>query len=337
MTPPAPSGWRARLSALRAGDILLLLGAALCLLPQVSGGVALLSGCALALILGPAAPTAGKRWAHRLLGLSVAGLGAGADLGAVLRVGGSGVVATAASILLTLLCGHLIGRALRVPRDVAALVSVGTAICGGSAIAAVAPTLRARPAEVSVALGVVFLLNAAGLFLFPWLGARLGLSQAEFGLWAALAIHDTSSVVGACLRYGAAALAVGTLVKLARALWIVPVTVAFGWLVRARQPEEKEQAQAGPAPRPWFLLGFVAMAALCSFLPQRAYGVGPELAALARRCLVVTLFLVGSGLTRATLRAVGLRPLIQGVLLWALVAASTLVAVRLGWLTVAGV
>lgn len=321
---------------LRLGDALLWLGAALCLLPQVSGGVALLGGCALALALGEGAPTAGKRWAHRLMGLSVAGLGAGADLGAVLRVGGSGVLATAAGICFALALGLLLGRLLRVPRDVSTLVSVGTAICGGSAIAAVAPMLRAKPGEVSLALGVVFLLNAVGLFLFPWLGARLGLSQAEFGLWAALAIHDTSSVVGACLRYGATALAVGTLVKLARALWIIPVTAGVGLMLRRREQRGAAAGAAqGAAPRPYFLLGFVVMAALCTYLPGRAYGVGPQLAALARRLLVVTLFLVGSGLSRATLRAVGLRPLVQGVALWTLVAAASLGAIRLGWLTVA--
>ncbi|MBI4423159.1 MAG: putative sulfate exporter family transporter [Elusimicrobia bacterium] len=251
-----------------------------------------------------------------LLQASVVGLGFGMDLRRVLEAGLGGLAYTAAGIALTMAAGRALGRRLAVRSTTSTLISVGTAICGGSAIAAVAPVLDADAEETSVALGTVFLLNGAGLLLFPPIGAALGLTQEQFGLWAALAIHDTSSVVGASLRYGAAALAVGTTVKLARALWIAPLTLALAALRRSK----------AAVPWPWFIAGFIGASFLRTSLPAGA-GVFSALYALATLGLTATLFLIGSGISKATLRKVGARPLIQGVLLWALVASVSLAAI----------
>ena len=260
-----------------------------------------------------------------LLQLSVAGLGAGIDLAIVARAGVKGFGYTVVGISLTLATGLLIGRLLGTPRDTSTLITVGTAICGGSAIAAVAPTIRAREAEVSISLATVFLLNAVGLVVFPPIGRFFHLGQTEFGLFAALAIHDTSSVVGAALQYGKQALEVATTVKLARALWIVPLALAIGAL-RAREGGEAGEAKVK---KPWFILGFVALSALVTWMPA-LQPAGALLAGGARRALVVTLFLIGSGLTRKALASVGVRPLVQGVLLWLVTASATLGAILAG-------
>lgn len=210
-------------------------------------------------------------------------------------------------------------------RDAALLITVGTAICGGSAIAAAAPVIRAKHHEVTVSLATIFLLNAVALLVFPALGTRLGLSQDQFGLWSALAIHDTSSVVGATMQYGARALEVGTTVKLARALWIVPLTVALGAFYRP----SGDAAEAGKPKRPWFILGFLAAAALVTFFPSLR-PAGAVLGTGAKRLLILTLFLIGSGLTASSLKSVGARPLVMGVVLWLLTASATLTGVLTG-------
>jgi len=308
----------------------LLLGALLSLAPAVPAAAALLGGAILALSLGNPVPAQSRAWTHRLLPLAVIGLGADMNLRAVARAGLHGLGYTAMSLVLVLVLGWWLARLLRVEREAGLLISVGTAICGGSAIAAVAPVLRAREHAISVALATVFLLNAAALVLFPPIGHAAGLGQEAFGLWSALAIHDTSSVVGAGLAYGPRALEVATTVKLARALWIVPLTLGLGWLV-ARKDHPAEQA--APPARPWFIAGFLAMAALTTFLPA-LQAPGQAVAFAARRVLVLSLFLIGTGLSREALRTAGWRPLLHGLLLWVLVAASGLGAVRLGWLTV---
>jgi uncharacterized integral membrane protein (TIGR00698 family) len=226
--------------------------------------------------------------------------------------------------------GWWLARLLKVERDAGLLISVGTAICGGSAIAAVAPVLRAKEHEISVALATVFLLNAVALVIFPPIGHAVGLGQEAFGLWSALAIHDTSSVVGAGLAYGPRALEVATTVKLARALWIVPLTLGIGWMV-ARKGQAS--ADAPPVKKPWFIAGFLAMAALVTFIPALHTG-GHVIAAAAQRVLVLTLFLIGAGLSREALRTVGLRPFLQGLVLWLIVGSLGLGAVKLGLLTV---
>lgn len=259
-----------------------------------------------------------SRW---LLQASVVCLGFGMNLHEVVRAGRSGFVYTLLGIAFALIVGMALGRFLAVERTPAFLISTGTAICGGSAIAAVGPIVHASDEEMAVSLGTVFVLNSIALLTFPWIGAGLHLSQNQFGLWAALAIHDTSSVVGAAAKYGATALAIGTTVKLARALWIVPVSIGTA-VVRHSKVKIKW---------PWFIWLFV-LAALCNtYLPAGgpAYGL---LSKAGRIGLTVTLFLIGSGLSLATIKQVGHRPLLQGVLLWIIVSVTSLLLIQHGWI-----
>lgn len=242
-------------------------------------------------------------------------------------VGLHGVGYTVVGIASTLLLGYLIGKLLSVERNTSALVCVGTAICGGSAIAAIAPTIHAKPNEISISLGVIFMLNALALVIFPAIGEHFQLTQHQFGLWAALAIHDTSSVVGASMHYGAEALKIGTTVKLARALWIVPVTLLFGFLFA----RGKNDASGEKPKRPWFILGFLLMAAIVTWIPV-LQPAGQMVNEIAKRALVLTLFLIGSNLTKEAIRSVGIKPLVQGISLWLFVATATLSAIIHGWI-----
>lgn len=253
------------------------------------------------------------------------------DLLVVGRVGVHGILYTVVGISLTLLFGYLLGKALKCPPGVSTLISVGTAICGGSAIAAVAPVIRAKHHDITVALATVFLLNASALILFPWIGHGLGLSERAFGLWSALAIHDTSSVVGATLQYGRDALEVGTTVKLARALWIAPLTLILAWAEHRKAGSGDEPA--AKVKMPWFIGGFLLVAGVVTFFPA-ARPLGHMVEWVARRGLVLTLFLIGSNLSRQSLRTVGIVPLVQGVVLWALVATGSLLGVWSGWVQV---
>jgi uncharacterized integral membrane protein (TIGR00698 family) len=254
-----------------------------------------------------------------LLQASVVGLGFGMNLREVLRAGSSGFLYTAVGITATLIAGVALGRLLKVERTPAMLISVGTAICGGSAIAAVGPVVGANEEEMSVSLGAVFILNSVALLIFPPIGHRLALSQEQFGLWSALAIHDTSSVVGATAKYGAAALAVGATVKLARALWIAPLAVGTAFVKRR---EARIQW-------PWFILFFCVAAMIRTWIPA-GRGAFDMLTEVARVGLTVTLFLIGCGISKKTLRTVGVRPLAQGVILWVIVGALSLALIRAG-------
>jgi uncharacterized integral membrane protein (TIGR00698 family) len=287
--------------------------------PWASPPLALVLGIAYALALGQPAPGKIRSATKILLQVSVVGLGFGMDLHRVLRAGADGFIYTAGGIAVALTLGWSLGRLLKVEKTTSYLISVGTAICGGSAIAAVGPVLGADGEQMSISLGIVFLLNSVALLIFPSIGHRLGLSQTQFGLWAALAIHDTSSVVGACLKCGADALAVGATVKLARALWIVPVCLATAAL---RRSSAKIQW-------PWFILFFALAAALNTFFPGASRGWG-ALNVAAKAGLTATLFLIGTGISRATLSKVGHRPLVQGLALWALVGAVSLSLIRSG-------
>ncbi len=321
--------WRRTLPPPSVGFWLVPIAGALSLLPQVSAGAALLLGIAVAALAGNPWLPRTRRLTPRLLAASVVGLGAGMNLLQMETVGAQGIRYTMVSIGLTFAVGTLLGRWVRTGRDTSFLITAGTAICGGSAIAALAPAVRAKDEDVSVALGTVFVLNAAALLMFPWIGHRLSLSQSQFGLWSALAIHDTSSVVGATLQYGRGALEVGTTVKLARALWIVPLTLVAGYV--RRMPAGEDASAGGKARRPWFILGFLLAAALVTWYPSlQAAGHGVE--SLARRLLVLTLFLIGTNMTAATIRRVGARPFVQGLVLWMLVAGATLGAIELGWI-----
>lgn len=256
-----------------------------------------------------------------LLQASVVGLGFGMDLRQVIQVGRSGFFYTAMSISFALALGWLLGKFFSVPQRVSFLISAGTAICGGSAIAAVGPVTSASEEEMAVSLGTVFVLNSIALLTFPAIGALLHLSQTQFGLWAALAIHDTSSVVGASAKYGAVALAVGTTVKLARALWIVPLSLGAA---SARKSDARIQW-------PWFILLFCLSAVANTYL-HAGSEVYPVLKHLGIIGLTVTLFLIGTGLSRKTLQQVGVRPMLQGVLLWIVVASGSLALIRAGWI-----
>jgi uncharacterized integral membrane protein (TIGR00698 family) len=320
MPEPAPRPPREQIAAAAV-----IVGAAASAIPGVPAAAALAGGIAIALVLGNPLAAHTRKISKRLLPASVVGLGGAMDLVAVGRAGLRGVGYTITTIAACMALGALLARALRVERRTGLLVTVGTAICGGSAIAAAAPVLGADDRELSVALGTVFVLNSVALVVFPGIGHAVGLGEPAFGLWAALAIHDTSSVVGAALQYGPTALSVATTVKLARALWIVPLTLGLGALERARSGA----ARQGRSQPPWFILGFLVAAALATFVPALR-PAGHLVAAVAQRALVVTLFLVGVGLSREGLRAVGPRPLALGLALWVAMGVSTLAAVKAG-------
>jgi uncharacterized integral membrane protein (TIGR00698 family) len=329
--PTASLPWREEFTrknpAGMAARIAFPIAAAATLLPFFSPGFALLLGILLALTLGNAYLFTTARVVTPLLQISVVGLGAGMNLIEVGHAGVHGFFYTVIGISLTMSIGLGLGRLLLTERDTSLLVTVGTAICGGSAIAAIAPAINAKSHEVSVALATVFFLNAVALFIFPPIGHHFALSQTQFGVWSALAIHDTSSVVGAAMQYGAHALEIATTIKLTRALWIVPVTLVVGMLWNRGNPD----APAGKAKRPWFILGFVAAAALVTWIPALK-PAGHIVFIGAQRSLVVTLFLIGSGLSRSALQAVGRRPLIQGFVLWIVMGSGTLGAILLGWI-----
>jgi uncharacterized integral membrane protein (TIGR00698 family) len=257
-----------------------------------------------------------------LLQASVVALGFGMNLHEVMRAGRSGFVYTIISISFALLAGLTLGRIFKVNGTPSLLISTGTAICGGSAIAAVGPVVNAGEEDMAVSLGTVFVLNSIALFLFPVLGFALHLTQVQFGLWSALAIHDTSSVVGATAKYGAQALMVGTTIKLTRALWIVPVALGAALLKRNKTTRIRW---------PWFIVLFCLAAIARSYVPVFA-PVYPLLSRLGILGLTVTLYLIGTGISLSALKQVGVRPLLQGILLWAIVAVCSLFLIRLGWI-----
>jgi uncharacterized integral membrane protein (TIGR00698 family) len=289
----------------------------------VSPPFALLGGLVYGLTLTHPFHVESKRLAKFLLQASVVALGFGMNLHEVLRAGRSGFFYTAFSITTVMLLGLALGRLAQVGKTSSFLISAGTAICGGSAIAAVGPIAEASEEEMAVSLGAVFILNSVALFLFPVIGFALHMTQNQFGLWAALAIHDTSSVVGATAKYGSAALAVGTTVKLARALWIVPLS-----LITSVTLKSKARIQW-----PWFIAIFCLAALLNSQLPVFA-PVFAGLSRIGRIGLTVTLFLIGSGLNKETLKKVGVRPLLQGLTLWIIIGTGTLALILFNWIHV---
>jgi uncharacterized integral membrane protein (TIGR00698 family) len=293
----------------------------LCASGYVSPPVALTAGILFGLTFAHPYHADGRTLSKFLLQASVVALGFGMNLHEVVKAGRSGFVYTALGISFAMLAGLAIGKIFRVKGTTAYLVATGTAICGGSAIAAVGPILRADEEEMAVSLGTVFILNSIALLIFPPIGAGLHLSQAQFGLWSALAIHDTSSVVGAAARYGAAALVIATTVKLARALWIVPVAL---FTAAAKRSQAKIQI-------PWFILFFCLAAVINTYGPQDAH-MSQAFFRLGQLGLTATLFLIGTGLSRETLARVGWRPLVQGVLLWMAVGLTSLYFIRVGWI-----
>lgn len=285
----------------------------------VTPPVALFLGLAFALSCGQAHPKFNKKVSKYLLQYSVVGLGFGMNLHASLASGKEGMEFTIISVIGTLLIGWVIGRKfLKVDRDTSYLISTGTAICGGSAIAAVGPVLKAKDTEMSVALGTIFILNAIALFIFPVIGHALDMSQQEFGTWAAIAIHDTSSVVGAGAAYGEEALKIATTIKLTRALWIIPLAFITSFIFKSKGQKVSI---------PWFIFFFVlAMVFNTYVLGTTSTGmmIGEGINEFARKTLTITLFFIGASLSRDVLKAVGVKPLIQGVLLWVVISLSTL-------------
>jgi uncharacterized integral membrane protein (TIGR00698 family) len=289
----------------------------------ISPPIALLGGLIYGFALAHPFHVESKRLAKFLLQASVVALGFGMNLHEVVHAGRSGFLYTAVSITVAMLLGLGLGYLIHVGEKPAFLISAGTAICGGSAIAAVGPIAEANEEEMAVALGSVFILNSVALFLFPFIGSLLHMTQAQFGLWSALAIHDTSSVVGATARYGPTALAVGTTIKLARSLWIVPLS-----FVTALPLKSKARIQW-----PWFILIFCLAALLNTVLPAWNHAFS-ALNQLGKSGLTVTLFLIGTGLNRKTVQRVGFRPLLQGLTLWTIVGTSTLALILSNWIHV---
>ena len=287
----------------------------------VTPPVVLFIGLVFALLCGQAYPTFNKNISKKLLQYSVIGLGFGMNLQASLASGKEGMLFTIISVIGTLLIGMFIGcKVLKLNRNTSYLISSGTAICGGSAIAAVGPIIKAKDTDMSMALATVFILNAIGLFLFPALGHWLGLSQQEFGTWAAIAIHDTSSVVGAGAAYGEEALQVATTIKLTRALWIIPLALITSIIFRS---EGKKISI------PWFILFFIVAMLINTYLLADYPEVGKFIAGIARKGLIITMFFIGASLSIDVIKSVGIRPLLQGVLLWIIISAGSLAYILL--------
>ncbi len=342
----AISPFRAFAANVRVG--LFCLAVALCLTPWFTPPIALALGAVLAIAIGNPFPKATKKSGKLLLQICVVMLGFSMDLPSMLQAGSTGFVLAAVGIVMALIVGHLLGRLLGVNRMTGALISTGTAICGGSAIAAVGATLEASESDITVAMGTVFLLNGVALYLFPIIGHHLGLTPHQFGTWAGLGIHDVSSAVGAGTAYdrGLAALQTATAVKLSRALWIVPVVLVMAWayhrgarklaVANAEFGFTPEAAAETAAPKrakiqiPWFIALFILAGLARTFIP--AVGeVAPTLTRIATLGFTVTLFLVGAQLSRRTLRSVGLPAMCLGVGLWLIIGGSALwAAMRLG-------
>ncbi len=301
-----------------AAYVIFVIGLFFCLTPWASPPLALALGLAMAFTVGHPFKQFNGRVIKYLLQVSVVGLGFGLNFGEVVNAGKTGVLFTVVSILGTLIVGYLIGKWMSINQKTSYLISTGTAICGGSAIAAIAPIIAADENEVAIALGTVFILNSVALFLFPPLGHYLGLTMKQFGMWSAIAIHDTSSVVGAAARYGDDALKIAATVKLTRALWIIPV--ALGTAIALKNRAAKIQF-------PYFILGFIGASLAVTFLPDfKAVYAG--VVDVSKTGLTVTLFLIGAGLSRETLKTVGVKPVVQGVILWMLISVVSLLVVR---------
>lgn len=298
-------------------EVIFLLAVVFCLSPLISPPIALVMGLVIAQFIGHPYLHLNHKATHILLQVSVVGLGFGMNVTSAMKAGREGIVFTILSIFGTLIIGYFMGKILKIEKKTSFLISSGTAICGGSAIAAISPVIKAEEKQISVALGTIFILNSIALFLFPTIGHVLNLSQNQFGLWCAIAIHDTSSVVGAASKYGSHALEVATTVKLARALWIIPVAFLSTLIFKNKGSKIKI---------PYFIGLFILAMLLNSYVPL-IQQYNHYLTGFAKAGLTLTLFLIGCGLSRKVLHSVGFKPLIQGVILWLLISAAALWAV----------
>ena len=298
-------------------EVIFLVAVVFCLSPLITPPLALLMGLLIAQFIGHPYLHLNHKATHILLQVSVVGLGFGMNVTGALKAGKEGIFFTIVSITGTLVIGFLMGKFLKIEKKTSYLISAGTAICGGSAIAAISSVIKAEEKQISVALGTVFILNSVALFLFPIIGHALNLSQTQFGLWCAIAIHDTSSVVGAASKYGAYALEIATTVKLARALWIIPVAFLSSFIFKNK---------AGKIKIPYFIGLFVLAMIINTYVPfvnQYSHYV----TAFAKAGLTLTLFLIGCGLSREVLLSVGFKPMVQGVVLWLIISVASLLAV----------
>ncbi|WP_426091325.1 YeiH family protein [Flavobacterium sp. DSR3-2] len=283
----------------------------------ISPPIALVLGLIVANLFGHPFLELNHKATNYLLQFSVVGLGFGMNVHSAVAAGKEGFLFTVLSIFSTLILGTFLGKWFKTEKKTTHLISCGTAICGGSAIAAIAPIIKSNEKQTSVALGVIFILNSVALFLFPAVGHWLDLSQKEFGLWCAIAIHDTSSVVGAASKFGPEALQIATTVKLARALWIIPVALITAFFFKNK---------SGKIKIPYFIGFFIVAMIANTYLPQIS-NFGPHLVSVAKIGLTVTLFLIGAGLNRTVLKSVGFKPLSQGILLWTFIAIATLISI----------
>jgi uncharacterized integral membrane protein (TIGR00698 family) len=299
-------------------QVIFVLLLVLCLFPVISPPIALLLGLVVANLFGHPFLHLNNKATNILLQVSVVGLGFGMNVHSAVAAGREGFIFTIGSIIVTIVLGSLFGKWFKIDKKTSHLISCGTAICGGSAIAAIAPVIQSNEKQTSVALGVIFILNSIALLIFPVIGHWLQMSQNDFGLWCAIAIHDTSSVVGAANKYGAEALQVATTVKLARALWIIPVALITAVVFKNKTSKVKI---------PYFI-GLFILAMICNtYFSSIASSVAPHLVSIAKSGLTITLFLIGAGLNSSVLKSVGLKPLFQGVLLWVCIAIGTLISI----------
>ena len=301
-------------SSKQLNGIVYLILAFLCLTPFITAPIALFLGLVFALTLGSPYPKFNKKASKYFLQISVVGLGFGMNLLDSVKAGSDGMLFTLFSVVSVMLIGIIVGKWLNIGKIPSYLIASGTAICGGSAIAAVGPIAKANESEMSVSLATIFVLNAVALFLFPVLGHWLNLTQHQFGLWAAIAIHDTSSVVGAGATFGEEALKVATTVKLTRALWIIPLSVFTSFYFKSKGDK---------IVIPWFILFFVLAMVLNTYL-NMPKAITHNIVSVSRQSLTLTLFFIGAGLSRSTLKSVGIKPLVLGVTLWFFIALISL-------------
>lgn len=284
----------------------------------ITPALALFAGLVFALIFPMPFPKFNKKGSKYLLQASVVGLGFGMNVVTALKSGYEGMMFTIVSVIGVMVFGILIGIWMHLNRKTAYLISSGTAICGGSAIAAVGPVLKADDHEMAVSLGVIFILNAIALFIFPPIGHYFGMTQAQFGTWAAIAIHDTSSVVGAGDAYGTEACQIATLIKCTRALWIIPLAFATMFIFRDKKGSKVSI--------PWFIFLFVAAMVVNTYcgIPS---AVSDTIVYISKKALVVTLFFIGAGLSVGMVKKVGIRPLLLAILLWIIIGVSSFMVV----------
>lgn len=305
-------------SSIKTKQVVFVLLVLVCLSGLISAPIALFLGLVVALTFGNPFEKRTGKFVHLLLQVSVVGLGFGMNINQALKVGKEGFWFTVGTITMTITAGWLLNKIFKTDSKTSYLTSCGTAICGGSAIAAVAPLIKADQKQISVSLGTVFILNSVALFVFPIIGHLLNMSQSNFGLWSAIAIHDTSSVVGAASKYGNEALQVATTVKLARALWIIPLSFVTALVYKSG---------TGKIKIPYFI-GFFVLATIVNTYVPAIKLVAPSIIFCAKAGLTLTLFLIGSGLSKATIKNVGFKPMLQGVLLWVLIGSVSLFFVQ---------